>query len=35
LIVQKRKTTPLSQYVSMEEMAKKFNIDLEEIKKDK
>lgn len=34
-IVQKRKTTPLSEYVSMEKMAKKFNIDLEAIEEDK
>ena len=30
-IVQERKNTPLSKYVSMEDMAKKFDIDLSEI----
>ncbi len=30
-IVQERKDTPLSEYVSMEDMAKKFDIDLDKI----
>ena len=30
-IVQQRKNTPLSEYVSMEDMAKKFDIDLNKI----
>jgi len=30
-IVQERKKTPLSEYISMEDMAKKFNIDLKTI----
>jgi hypothetical protein len=30
-ILQKRRDTPLSEYVSMEDMAKKFDIDLSEI----
>ncbi len=29
--IQERKTTPLSEYVSMDEIAKKFDIDLEEL----
>jgi len=30
-IIQKRKDTPLSEYISMEDMAKKFDIDLAKI----
>jgi len=30
-IVQERKDTPLSEYISMEDMAKKFDIDLDKI----
>ena len=30
-LVQSRKDTPLSDYISMEDMAKKFNIDLDKI----
>jgi PHD/YefM family antitoxin component YafN of YafNO toxin-antitoxin module len=29
--IEKRKDTPLSEYISMDEMAKKFNIDLEKL----